>query len=69
MKNIQLLQRFVSDKLFDKIHRVPLGHLVTFADLDVKLTDDEKDEITRAVALISEYREKEQNIPKEQYKF
>lgn len=67
MKNIQLLQRFVSPELFEKVYRVPLGHLVTFADLDVKLDDDEKDEITRAVALISEYREKEQGIPFDQY--
>ena len=67
MKNIQLLQRFVSDTLFDKIHLIPLGHLVTFADLDIKLTDEEKDEITHAIALISEYRAKEQGIPKHQY--
>lgn len=68
MKNIQLLQRWVSPPLFEKIYRTPLGHLVTFADLDIKLSQEEKDEIVHAIAMISEYREKEQSIPRDQYR-
>lgn len=67
MKNIQLLQRYLNAELFQKVYRVPLGHLVTFAELDIKLSSEEKDEITHAIAMISEYREKEKLIPKEQY--
>lgn len=66
MKNIQLLQKYVSDGLFEKLHRVPLGHLRTFAESDLSLNEDEKDEVVRAVALISEYREKLGQIPVEQ---
>lgn len=63
MRNIQLLQEFLPPEVFKKVYKVPLGHLVTFADLDFKLTQVEKDEIVRAIGLISEYRHREQAIP------
>ena len=69
MKNIQLLQRYLSKELFFKtfgdgssIRTTPLGHLVTFAKLDVLLSQDEKDEIVHAINMISEYREKEKTV-------
>ena len=66
MTNIQLYQKFTEETTFDKTHRVPLGHLVTFADLINKLTEAEIDDVIYAIGMISEYREKEQAIPEHQ---
>ena len=66
MTNIQLYQKFVDDKVFDKTHQLSLGCLVTFAKVSRMLNDGEKESICYAIDKISEYRNLENKIPADQ---
>lgn len=66
MTNIQLYQKFVGDKVFDKTHQLSLGCIVTFVKMHRMLSDEEKEDISHAVDKITEYRELEKRIPNEQ---
>lgn len=58
--NIQLYQKFASDKLFEKTKSVPLSHLVTFAKLYNELDEELLQEIGKVTGKVSEWRGHEQ---------
>lgn len=66
MTNIQLYQKFVGDKVFDKTHQLSLGCIVTFVKMHRMLSAEEKEDIAFAVDKISEWRDLEKGIPNEQ---
>ena len=66
MTNIQLYQKFVDDKVFDKTLNLSLGCIVTFVKMHRLLTETEKENVCFAVDRISEYREMEKQIPDNQ---
>ena len=62
MTNIQLYQKFASDKLFEKTNEVSLSHLLTFVQLYDTLTPEEVEEIKYVTTKVSEWRDKQKDI-------
>ncbi len=60
--NIQLVQKFASDRLFEKLHKIPLSHWVTYADVFHELSEDERNEVVYVVDKVSEWRRNRQQI-------